>query len=188
MMAHQHTQPALMPATAAPASWRRWLIGLAGATGTILALAGLMVISDVALTAAWQEPLTALYARTTQDGLVGDLHRLQAQPGALDARGDSSLVIMGRTGAASITSIEDAIKRARAYEATGVDALFFTGIKSRAELEAIVAATKLPIVLGGAPDVRRRRSRTAPPTETWSDFRRLTRLALCGTIRLERCV
>lgn len=71
---------------------------------------------------------------------------------ALDGRGDPSLVIMGRTGAAAITSIEDAMRRARAYEATGVDALFFTGIKSRAELEAIVAATHLPIVLGGAPD------------------------------------
>jgi carboxyvinyl-carboxyphosphonate phosphorylmutase len=71
---------------------------------------------------------------------------------ALDGRGDPSLVIMGRTGAASITSLDDTIRRARAYEATGVDALFFTGIKSRAELEAIVAATRLPIVLGGAPD------------------------------------
>jgi carboxyvinyl-carboxyphosphonate phosphorylmutase len=71
---------------------------------------------------------------------------------ALDARGDPSLVIMGRTGAASITSIADAIARARAYEAAGVDALFFTGIKSRVELEAIASATRLPIVLGGAPD------------------------------------
>ncbi|RXH08108.1 isocitrate lyase/PEP mutase family protein [Bradyrhizobium guangzhouense] len=71
---------------------------------------------------------------------------------ALDARGDSSLVIMGRTGAASITSIDDAIRRARAYEAVGVDGLFFTGIKSRAELEAVAVATRLPIVLGGAPD------------------------------------
>jgi oxaloacetate decarboxylase len=71
---------------------------------------------------------------------------------ALDGRSDSSLVIMGRTGAAAITSIEDTIRRAQAYEATGIDALFFTGIKSRAELEAIAAATRLPIVLGGAPD------------------------------------
>jgi carboxyvinyl-carboxyphosphonate phosphorylmutase len=71
---------------------------------------------------------------------------------ALDARGDPSLVIIGRTGAASITSLENAIARARAYEATGVDALFFTGVKTRSELEAIAAATKLPIVLGGAPE------------------------------------
>jgi oxaloacetate decarboxylase len=70
---------------------------------------------------------------------------------ALDARGDPALVVIGRTGAVSITSLEDAIARAKAYEATGVDALFFTGIKARAELEAIAAATTLPIVLGGAP-------------------------------------
>jgi carboxyvinyl-carboxyphosphonate phosphorylmutase len=71
---------------------------------------------------------------------------------ALDARSDPSLVVIGRTGAASISSLADAIARAQAYEATGVDALFFTGIKTRAELEAIAKATKLPIVLGGAPD------------------------------------
>jgi oxaloacetate decarboxylase len=71
---------------------------------------------------------------------------------ALDARRDPSLVIIGRTGAASVTGLDDTIVRAGAYEATGVDALFFTGIKSRAELEAISAATRLPIVLGGAPE------------------------------------
>ncbi len=71
---------------------------------------------------------------------------------ALDARGDPALVIMARTGAVSITSLDDAIARAIAYEGTGVDALFFTGIKTRSELEAIAAATKLPIVLGGAPE------------------------------------
>ena len=71
---------------------------------------------------------------------------------ALDARRDPSLVIIGRTGAASVTGLDDTIARARAYEATGVDALFFTGVKSRAELEAISAETRLPIVLGGAPE------------------------------------
>jgi oxaloacetate decarboxylase len=71
---------------------------------------------------------------------------------AVDARDDPALVIMARTGAASITSLDDAIARAVAYEGTGVDALFFTGVKARRELEAIAAATKLPIVLGGAPE------------------------------------
>jgi carboxyvinyl-carboxyphosphonate phosphorylmutase len=71
---------------------------------------------------------------------------------ALDGRGDPALVIMGRTGAASVTSIEDAIARARAYQAVGVDALFFTGVKTAGELDAIAAATTLPIVLGGAPE------------------------------------
>ena len=61
-------------------------------------------------------------------------------------------MIIGRTGAVAITSLDDAIRRARAYEATGVDAVFFTGIKTRSELEAIFAATTLPLVLGGTPD------------------------------------
>jgi oxaloacetate decarboxylase len=71
---------------------------------------------------------------------------------ALEARGDASLVIMARTGAASITSLDDAIARAVAYEGTGVDALFFTGVRTPVELEAISAATTLPIVLGGFPE------------------------------------
>jgi len=71
---------------------------------------------------------------------------------AVDGRSDPSLVILARTGAISVTSLGDAIERARAYQETGVDGLFFTGIKSRAELEAISAATRLPIVLGGAPE------------------------------------
>src|SRR3954463_14365219 len=68
---------------------------------------------------------------------------------ALDARSDPSLVIIGRTGAAAVTSVEEAIVRGKAYEAAGVDALFFTGVKTRGDLEKIAAATTLPIVLGG---------------------------------------
>jgi carboxyvinyl-carboxyphosphonate phosphorylmutase len=71
---------------------------------------------------------------------------------AVDARRDPALVIMARTGAVSISGLDDAIARAVAYEGTGVDALFFTGVKTRSELEAIAAATKLSIVLGGAPE------------------------------------
>jgi len=75
---------------------------------------------------------------------------------ALDGRTDPALVIMGRMGTRgggpSPSSLDDCIVRARAYEAAGVDALFFTGLKTRAELEAVAAATKLPIVLGGAPE------------------------------------
>jgi carboxyvinyl-carboxyphosphonate phosphorylmutase len=42
------------------------------------------------------------------------------------------------------------VARAKAYEATGVDALFFTGLKTRAELQAISGVTKLPIIMGSA--------------------------------------
>src|SRR4051812_7595302 len=71
---------------------------------------------------------------------------------ALDARGDPSLVIMGRTGTRgggpTASGFEECVARATAYQATGVDALFFTGLTTCAEVQAIAAATKLPIVLG----------------------------------------
>ena len=105
--------------------------------------AGGLTIEDTLLPQVFGEPKTQLIS--LEEG-VGKMK------GALDGRGDPSLVIVARTGAASITSLDDAIKRAKAYEATGVDALFLTGIKSRAELEAVSAVTTLPIVLGGAPE------------------------------------
>src|SRR5271156_411693 len=58
---------------------------------------------------------------------------------ALAGRQDPKLVVAGRTGAVAVTGVEDAIARARAYQAAGVDAMFFSGVKTRAELEAIHA-------------------------------------------------
>jgi len=94
-----------------------------------------LTIEDTLLPQAFGQAKTQLISR--EEG-VGKMRA------ALDGRGDPSLV--------SITGLDDAIVRAKAYEATGVDALFFTGIKDRRELEAISAATTLPIVLGGAPE------------------------------------
>ena len=69
---------------------------------------------------------------------------------ALSDRQDPSLVIAGRTSAIGIEGIEEGIRRAKAYEAVGVDALFMTGVSSKAELEALSAEVKIPILLGGA--------------------------------------
>jgi oxaloacetate decarboxylase len=102
-----------------------------------------LTIEDTLLPQAFGETRTQLIS------LEEGVGKMKA---ALDGRGDPSLVILARTGAVSITGLDDAIARARAYEATGVDGLFVTGIKSRGELEAISAATRLPIVLGGAPE------------------------------------
>lgn len=68
---------------------------------------------------------------------------------ALAARLDPSFVIIGRSAAASITDLDDAIARVAAYEAAGVDALFLTGITSREALEKVANATRLPLMLGG---------------------------------------
>ncbi len=69
---------------------------------------------------------------------------------ALAGRQDPLLCIAGRTSAVQITGLDDAIARGKAYEQVGVDALFFVGVRTRAELEALSGATRLPIILGGA--------------------------------------
>jgi carboxyvinyl-carboxyphosphonate phosphorylmutase len=71
---------------------------------------------------------------------------------ALAARQDPETVIMVRTGAPSVTGMADALERARAYDASGADVLFFIDVADRAQLEALAAATSLPIMLGGLPD------------------------------------
>jgi len=68
---------------------------------------------------------------------------------ALTGRRDPDLVIAGRTSAVSLTGVEDAIARAGAYQAVGVDAIFLVGVKTRAQLEAVSAAVDLPLILGG---------------------------------------
>lgn len=60
------------------------------------------------------------------------------------------LVVVGRTAALGVTDLADAIQRARAMEAAGAEALFFTGVSARGQVAAIRAATTLPIILGGA--------------------------------------
>ncbi len=68
---------------------------------------------------------------------------------ALAGRRDPDLVIAGRTSAVSVTGLDDAIARAGAYQAAGVDAIFLVGVKTREQLDAISAAVRLPLILGG---------------------------------------
>ena len=70
---------------------------------------------------------------------------------ALSGRKDQSLVIAGRTSAFQITGTEDAVERAKAYESIGVDAIFFAGLSTRAQLEAVKNSISVPIMLGSTP-------------------------------------
>ena len=67
---------------------------------------------------------------------------------ALAGRQDKRLVIVGRTSAMAITGVEDTIARLKAYEQAGVDMLFMAGVKTRAQLDAVASAVKLPLFLG----------------------------------------
>ncbi|BAY24839.1 carboxyphosphonoenolpyruvate phosphonomutase [Calothrix sp. NIES-2100] len=66
---------------------------------------------------------------------------------AVEARGDSGLVIIARTDARAPLGLEEAIARGRAYIAAGADILFVEAPQSVEELKAIAAAfPNVPLV------------------------------------------
>src|SRR5512146_2248455 len=68
---------------------------------------------------------------------------------ALSARQDPKLVIAGRTSGLAITGIEDTIRRAKAYEAAGVDAIFLAGGVTVEGIEAVSSQIGIPLITGG---------------------------------------
>ncbi len=90
-------------------------------------------------------------------GTVGGARLISIEEGAgkikaaLSGRQDATLTIAGRTSAISITGIEDAMDRAKAYEAAGADAMFFTGVTTPDQLDVLADAISIPIFLGGTP-------------------------------------
>ena len=101
-----------------------------------------MTIEDTALPRGFAESKPRLISL---DEGVGKLRA------AVAAREDTALCILGRTSAPSITGIDDAIARARAYAKTGIDGLFIAGGLTRAQLDALSAAIDIPLLLGGVP-------------------------------------
>jgi carboxyvinyl-carboxyphosphonate phosphorylmutase len=85
------------------------------------------------------------------DELISTAEMVGKLKAAVEARGNSSVLIAGRTAALRAEGVEGTVARVKAYSATGVDAIFVVGLETLAQLEAIHAATKLPLILGGAP-------------------------------------
>lgn len=93
--------------------------------------------------------LPRAFGSSSAPGLASLEEGVGKMKAAVKARGNSGMAIFGRTSAASITGVDDAIRRLQAYEGAGVDALFIPGIKSRDDLDRIAGRVKLPLVLGG---------------------------------------
>jgi oxaloacetate decarboxylase len=85
-----------------------------------------------------------------EPGLISIEEGVGKMRAALAARRDPDLVIAGRSSAPQLTGIDDAIARAKAYQAVGVDAIFLVGVKSREQLDAVAKEVKIPLILGGA--------------------------------------
>ena len=67
---------------------------------------------------------------------------------ALAARTDPSFVVMGRTHAALAASRADLLARQAALQDVGIDALFITGLRDPADLDALAACATVPLVMG----------------------------------------
>jgi carboxyvinyl-carboxyphosphonate phosphorylmutase len=100
--------------------------------------------------------MPAPFGATKSRNLISVEEGVGKMRAALAGREDPKLVVVGRTKLLSITDdaiiddaiIDDVIARAKAYVAAGVDAMFFAGVRTRAQLDAIFSVVKVPIMLG----------------------------------------
>mgnify|MGYP002779765556 CR=1 FL=1 len=99
-----------------------------------------MTLEDTVLPRTYGDGKTALLS------LDEGLGKVRA---GLAARDDPAFCVVARTGAVSVTGLDDAVERTRAYTASGADALFYTGVRTRTELDALSAVATVPIILGG---------------------------------------
>jgi carboxyvinyl-carboxyphosphonate phosphorylmutase len=81
-------------------------------------------------------------------GLISIAEGVGKMKAALAGREDPLLTIVGRTSAASIAGLDEAIARGKAYEEAGVDAMFFTGLTTREQVQAVSSALRIPLILG----------------------------------------
>lgn len=84
------------------------------------------------------------------EGLISVEEMVGKLRAAVAARQDPSLVVIGRSSALRHGGIAEAEKRLKAYQETGIDAIFLAGASTRAEVEAMHRATRLPLILGGS--------------------------------------
>lgn len=67
--------------------------------------------------------------------------------GAIEARGDSDLLIIGRTDALAAVGRDEAIRRASRYREAGVDLVFVDAMKTIADAEAVAREVAGPLMI-----------------------------------------
>jgi len=103
---------------------------------------------------------TMLPARFAQPEGADELISLEEMVGklkaAVAARRDPATMLLGRTAALKVEGTEGAVKRARAFAACGVDAIFLVGVEAADQVKAVHDAARLPVMVGSAPAAIRR--------------------------------
>jgi carboxyvinyl-carboxyphosphonate phosphorylmutase len=103
-----------------------------------------MSIEDTALPTPFGQP-EGTDTLISLEEMVGKLKA------AVAARRDPSTIILGRTAALKVEGTEGAVKRAKAFAACGVDAIFVIGVEKVEQVKAVHDAAKLPVMVGSAP-------------------------------------
>ena len=70
---------------------------------------------------------------------------------ALAGRQDPALTVIARTSAMQVAGEAETVARMTAYAEAGVDAVFLVGVTTRAQLDAVAPAVRLPLMLGNTP-------------------------------------
>jgi carboxyvinyl-carboxyphosphonate phosphorylmutase len=95
--------------------------------------------------------LPAQYGGGSKSAMIPIAEGIAKLKAALSARCDPSLVIAGRTSAIRLAGLDEAIDRIKAYADAGADAIYLAGLATPQQLDAIAAATALPLLIGGVP-------------------------------------
>jgi carboxyvinyl-carboxyphosphonate phosphorylmutase len=84
-------------------------------------------------------------------GLVSKEAQVGKLTAAVSARTDPTTVIVARSAAFGLCSLDEAVDRLSAYSETGAEAVMLTGVKSREQIEAAHKAMSLPLCILNPP-------------------------------------
>lgn len=84
-------------------------------------------------------------------GLVSTAEQVGKLEAAVAARRDPATVIVARSAALGLCSLDEALERIRAYSQTGAEALMLTGAPDREQIAAVHEVTSLPLCILSPP-------------------------------------
>ena len=88
------------------------------------------------------------FGNASEGSLISLEEAVGKMKSALSGRQDPNLAIAARNNAVRRGGVSEAVRRAKAYQQVGVDAMFLTGAQTRQEIEEIHAEVDIPILLG----------------------------------------
>jgi carboxyvinyl-carboxyphosphonate phosphorylmutase len=106
--------------------------------------AALISLEDTVIPVPYGRALTDVDL-ISQEEMAGKLRA------ALSAREDPALMIAGRLSGLAVEGLERTVARARAYAATGVEAIFLLKPTGLAQIQAVHEASGLPLIVALAP-------------------------------------